>query len=54
MGHADISVTLNTYTNVKFDDACGERLKLPVGKAAFFTNAFTNIAGKNMRNPEKI
>jgi hypothetical protein len=27
---------------------------LPVGKAAFFTNAFTNIAGKNMRNPEKI
>jgi hypothetical protein len=27
---------------------------LPVGKAAFFTNAFTNIAGKNMRTPEKI
>jgi len=27
---------------------------LPVGKGAFFTNAFTNVAGKNMRNPEKI
>lgn len=28
MGHADISVTLNTYTHVKFDDAVAEISKL--------------------------
>ena len=28
MGHADISVTLNTYTHVKFDDAKDELLRV--------------------------
>ena len=28
MGHADISVTLNTYTHVKFDDAKEELLRV--------------------------
>lgn len=28
MGHADISVTLNTYTHVKFEDARAEVEKL--------------------------
>ncbi|MBQ8956203.1 MAG: site-specific integrase [Lachnospiraceae bacterium] len=28
MGHADISVTLNTYTHVKFEDACDEVRRL--------------------------
>ena len=30
MGHADISVTLNTYTHVKFEDAMAEVTKLNV------------------------
>lgn len=28
MGHADISVTLNTYIHVKFDDAKDELLRV--------------------------
>lgn len=32
MGHSDISVTLNTYTHVKFDDAVNEIKKLAVNK----------------------
>ena len=28
MGHTDISVTLNTYTHVKFDDAKDELLRV--------------------------
>ena len=28
MGHADISVTLNTYTHVNYEDAKGELLRL--------------------------
>ena len=28
MGHADISVTLNTYTHVKFDDVKDELLRV--------------------------
>ena len=28
MGHADISVTLNTYTHVSYEDAKGELLRL--------------------------
>lgn len=28
MGHADISVTLNTYTHVKFDDGKDELLRV--------------------------
>ena len=28
MGHADISVTLNTYTHVKFDDAKAALLRV--------------------------
>ena len=28
MGHADISVILNTYTHVKFDDAKDELLRV--------------------------
>ena len=27
MGHADISVTLNTYTHVQFEDAKGELIR---------------------------
>ena len=34
--------------------ACGERLKLFLGKGARFTRVHANIAGKNMRDPEKI
>ena len=30
MGHADISVTLNVYTHVKFDDAKEELQKLKI------------------------
>ena len=30
MGHADISVTLNTYTHVKFEDAEAEMKKVSV------------------------
>jgi len=30
MGHSDISVTLNTYTHVKFEDAKEEMARLKV------------------------
>ena len=33
MGHADISVTLNTYTHVKFEDAKEELQKLKLVNA---------------------
>ena len=32
----------------------GELLKKPVGKAAYFTNIFSNFAGINMRKYETI
>ncbi len=59
MGHADISVTLNTYTHVNFDDVKGNciewrTLKKPIGKAAYFPNVFTNFAGENMRKYKTI
>lgn len=43
--YADIPFALiwNTYTHMNFDDA-REELQ-PVGKAAYFTNVFTNFAG---------
>ena len=33
MGHADISVTLNTYTHVRFEDAKEELQKLKLVNA---------------------
>lgn len=59
MGHSDISVTLNVYTHVQFDDAQAELLRVaealnPVGTERKITNGFTNIAGKSMRKYGKI
>ena len=28
MGHSDISITMNTYTHIKFEDACDEVVRV--------------------------
>ena len=54
MGHSDISVTLNTYTHVKFEDAEEEMKKVANWKAChtnfeFMTN-FMTLDGKVIPN----
>lgn len=54
MGHSDISVTLNTHTNVKFEDAKDEMCKIVNKKLVGKHINFSNIAEKNMRRYETI
>ncbi|WP_396335090.1 hypothetical protein [Clostridium sp.] len=58
MGHSDISVTLNTYSYVHFDDAKEELLRVvqkqAIGTDWIFTDEFTNFEGKNIRKYKKI